>query len=55
MAMGEAKESKRSISVGWIDYQKAFDRVPHKWLIDMLKTIKAPKEIVKVVKQIVPM
>jgi len=53
MAMGEARDSKRSISVGWIDYQKAFNRVPHKWLIDMLKIIKAPKEIVKVVKQIV--
>jgi len=29
-------------AMGWIDYQKAYDRVPHGWLLRVLKDIKAP-------------
>ena len=29
----------RTLSVGWIDFEKAYDRVPHEWLISVLDTI----------------
>jgi len=50
----EAKSCKENLSVAWNDYQKAFDRVPHQWLQDMLKAIKAPKEVYKLIKQVIP-
>jgi len=27
------------LSMAWIDYQKAFDRVPHSWVIKSLELI----------------
>ena len=32
MVCKEARCHKRSLSVSWIDYTKAYDRVPHKWV-----------------------
>ena len=37
MIMEEAKKKKRNISTAWIDYQKAYDSVPHDWIIETLK------------------
>ena len=36
--MGEVKMRKRNLSVVWIDYKKAFDMVPHSWVIACLET-----------------
>jgi hypothetical protein len=33
----ECKRKKKNLSVAWIDYQKAFDRVPHSWIIKSLE------------------
>jgi hypothetical protein len=35
----ECKGRKKSLSMAWIDYQKAFDRVPHSWIIKSLELI----------------
>jgi hypothetical protein len=35
----ECKCKKKSLSMAWIDYQKAFDRVPHSWIIKSLQLI----------------
>ena len=37
-----AREKGDSLSVAWIDYQKAYDRVPHGWLQLVLEEIQAP-------------
>ena len=50
----EAKSCKENLSMAWIDYQKSFNRVPHQWLQDMLKAIKAPKEVCKLNKHVIP-
>lgn len=42
MVAKEAMVHCRDLSVAWIDYQKAYDRVPHDWLDWMLSGIKAP-------------
>ena len=42
MIAKEASVRRRDLSVAWIDYQKAYDRVPHDWIGWMLSAIKAP-------------
>ena len=39
MIMREVKMRKRNLSMAWIDYKKAYDMVPHSWLIDYLETV----------------
>ncbi len=34
---GETKLRRRNLSIGWVDYKKAFDMVPHPWLKCVLK------------------
>ena len=41
----EARTGRGAISVAWIDYKKAFDRVSHGWLTTMLKVINAPTAV----------
>ena len=36
----EAKVMKRSLAMGWIDYRKAYDMVPHSWIVEMLGLVK---------------
>ena len=38
----DAKIMGKPLSVAWIDYEKAYDRVPHKWVMKVLKIIKCP-------------
>ena len=37
MVMDNVKLKQRNISTVWIDYKKAFDSVPHDWIIETLK------------------
>ena len=30
--LNDVKKRKRNLSMAWIDYQKAFDSVPHDWI-----------------------
>ena len=32
----EARIKKRCLAMGWIDYRKAYDLVPHSWILEML-------------------
>jgi len=36
MVLDNARKRKRNLSTAWIDYKKAFDSVPHDWLIETL-------------------
>ena len=33
----EAKMLKRSVAMSWIDYKKAYDMVPHSWIMETLE------------------
>ena len=35
--LDDAKQNQKNLSLAWIDYQKAFDSVPHEWIIECLK------------------
>ena len=51
----EAQVDKRDLSVAWIDYRKAYDMVPHRWIRGALKALRAPKQIRRLVRRLVPL
>jgi len=42
MVAREARLQRRSLSVAWIDYRKAYDRIPHESIQFLLQDISAP-------------
>ena len=42
----DARRRQRNLSMAWIDYQKAYDSVPHSWLIACMKLYKIHPTIV---------
>ena len=42
----DAKKGKHNLSMAWIDYKKAFDSVPHSWIIAALKMYGASPTII---------
>ena len=49
----EAKREKRDLLVAWIDYRKAYDLVPHRWIIKVLRAVSVPKPIRLLVKRLI--
>lgn len=43
---GDAKKKKKSLFTAYIDYKKAFDSVPHSWLVEILKIYKINPRII---------
>ena len=46
MIMRNCKRRKTNLSMAWIDYKKAFDMVPHSWIIECLKIYGAADNLV---------
>ena len=44
--MTEVRKKRRNPFTFWLDCKKAFDSVPHEWLIYALKLAKAPPQLV---------
>ena len=42
MLQKDCKQRNRDMSIAWIDYKKAFDKVPHTWIIEALNIYRAP-------------
>ena len=43
---------RRNLVTIWLDYKKAFDSVPHSWLIRSLELAKIPERIINAIKQL---
>ena len=43
----EAQVSGKNLSVSWVDFEKAFDRVPHSWIARCLETVQAPSVVIR--------
>ena len=41
----EARAKKRYLAMAWIDYRKAYDMLPHSWILESLGLIKVAKNI----------
>ena len=41
----EARRKKRCLTMAWIDYRKAYDMLPHSWILETLGMIKVAKNI----------
>jgi hypothetical protein len=50
----ECKRRKKNLSMAWIDYQKAFDRVPHSWIIKSLELIRINNKVISFTKKVMP-
>jgi hypothetical protein len=48
----ECKRRKKYLCMAWIDYQKAFDRVPHIWIIKSLKTIGINTKVISFIQNV---
>lgn len=50
----DAKLRQKSLSVAWIDFQKAYDRVPHKLIIEVLRLTRCPTRLVSFLESVMP-
>ena len=46
----EVSENRCSLITMWLDYQKDFDSVLHKWLIKALELAKVPERMITAIK-----
>ena len=47
--LNDARKHHRNLTTVWLDYRKAFDSVPHSWLIQALKLAKVPQNVVNAI------
>ena len=50
----DAKRKKRSVSLMWIDYKKAYDSIPHSWIIEAMKLYKIDDTIINFIELLMP-
>jgi hypothetical protein len=48
----ECKRRKKNLCIAWIDYQKAFDRVSHSWIIKSLEIIGINTEVISFTQEV---
>ena len=50
MILENCKKRKRNLSCTWISYKKAFDSVPHEWILGSLELFKVSPRIIGILK-----
>ena len=43
--LDQVKKQRKNLFIMWFDYRKAFDSVPHRWIIKALELAKVPNKI----------
>ena len=51
MIMREVKKRKKNLAMASIDYRKAYDMVPHSWIIECLENMGVNDEIISLLKE----
>jgi hypothetical protein len=49
---GQARYRNRNLFTAYIDYQKAFDSVPHSWIVEVLKIYKINPQIIRLIETV---
>ena len=44
--LNESRTIRKNLAIAWIDYKKAYDMVPHSWIINSLKMYKISHEVI---------
>ena len=47
MIIEDCKKKKKSLSMAWIDYRKAYDSVPHRWILKTLRMYRINEKLFK--------
>jgi len=47
----DCKSRRTNLAVAWIDFQKAYDSVPHSWIVEVLKLYKINPLVQSIIKQ----
>ena len=55
MAVEDAKMRRKDLSVLWVDFKKAFDCVPHRWIVRFLNIVRAPLGVQRIVRSLIPL
>ena len=50
--LSKVRQKKRNLLTVWLDYRKAFDSVPHDWIIKALQLAKVPKNLIESIKRL---
>jgi hypothetical protein len=45
--MNHAHKKKRNLATCWIDYRKAYDSIPHEWLIQIMQMMKLDQNVIR--------
>ena len=51
----KAKRCKRNLSMAWVDYRKAYDLVPHSWLLKIMDLTKVAGNLGKLIRNSIGM
>ena len=49
MILEQVRNNRRNLLMMWFDYKKAFDSVPHNWIIKALQLAKVPSKIINAI------
>ena len=47
----DARSRRTNLAISWIDYKKAYDSVPHSWILECLRLYKIDPRLVTFIKQ----
>nr|XP_037866951.1 uncharacterized protein LOC119628520 [Bombyx mori] len=50
----DAHQCQKNLSMGWVDYRKAFDSISHDWLLKVLELYKCSPTIIDFLKKVMP-
>ena len=53
MILDEVKRHRRNLFVMWFDYKKAFDSVPHNWILKALELAKVPPNLISAINRLI--
>ena len=46
LILNEKQTRRKNLAMTWIDYKKAYDMIPHSWIINSLKIYKISQEVI---------